>query len=76
MTDSHNQLKKDWSTLAELAARLSVTASNELEELPSLLPTICRLLQVEVARCRETGNFEAAGIARAVEAIAESLEKF
>ncbi len=74
MTDSSPSA--DWLQLQEIAQRLSLTDPAEFAALPSLTPTIALLLQAELARCREVGDTEAAGIARAVSAIAADLEKF
>ncbi len=76
MTDPSIQIRADWLTLGTIAHRLSNTDPAEFAELPSLLPTLLALLQAEIARARETGDTEAAGIARAVSAIAADLEKF
>ncbi|WP_338442796.1 hypothetical protein VZG28_14565 (plasmid) [Synechococcus elongatus IITB4] len=69
-------LSADWLQLQEIAQRLSTTDPAEFAELPSLTPTIALLLQSELARARESGDTEAAGLARAVSAITESLERF
>ncbi|WP_338463100.1 hypothetical protein VZH09_13930 (plasmid) [Synechococcus elongatus IITB7] len=60
----------DWLQLQAIAHKLTNTDPAEFTALPSLIPSICLLLQAEIAHCRETGDTEAAGIARAIGAIA------